>query len=61
LLGRLTKGKNRNLLGKFSSVSKQKNEEDLGMEFCTVRKDQEIYADGVIYDKCSEFDHLHEL
>ena len=31
------------------------------MEYSTVRKDQEISADGVIYDKGSVYDRLHKL
>jgi hypothetical protein len=39
----------------------KKAEEDLEMEYSTVRKDQEISADGVIYDKGSVYDRLHKL
>jgi hypothetical protein len=39
----------------------KKDEEDLEMEYSTIGKDQEISADGVIYDKGSVYDRLHKL
>jgi predicted transposase YbfD/YdcC len=39
----------------------KKAEEDLEMEYSTVGKNQEISAEGVIYDKGSVYDRLHKL
>ena len=42
-------------------MGKQKTAEDLKIQYSTVGKNQEISADGVIYDKVSVYDCLHKL